>query len=86
MSDHVKTLERVLTAYLRGASFGPPEDRARHKKSAAAIRAVLEENEQLKAALIPAEEWMAEDGCDCGTDEPGTCALCLTSKALRGEE
>ena len=42
-----------------------------------------EENERLRAALIPAVEWMREDGCDCGTDEPGTCALCL---ALRPSE
>ena len=33
-------------------------------------------------ALRAAEEWMSEDGCDCGTDEPGTCALCLVRAAI----
>ena len=33
-------------------------------------------------ALQSAVEWMKEDGCDCGTDEPGTCALCLCQNAL----
>jgi hypothetical protein len=31
----------------------------------------------LIAALESARDWMEEDGCDCGTDEPGTCGLCL---------
>lgn len=26
--------------------------------------------------LTHAHTWMSEDGCDCGTDEPGTCAMC----------
>lgn len=37
----------------------------------------------MKAALQAAQEWMEQDGCDCGTDEPGSCALCLTKEALR---
>ena len=37
---------------------------------------------ELEAALIAAKEWLDELGCDCGTDEPGTCALCLVDAAL----
>ena len=33
-------------------------------------------------ALIRAEEWMSDKGCDCGADEPGTCALCVAEAAL----
>ncbi len=29
-----------------------------------------------------AVEWLEEIGCDCGTDEPGTCALCVGRAAL----
>jgi hypothetical protein len=32
--------------------------------------------------LMEAAAWMAKDGCDCGTDEPGTCGLCRIQKAL----
>jgi len=53
------------------------------RKRDAGIRA------QLVAALERAEEWMAEDGCDCCQDAPGTCALCVGRAALaaakRGE-
>ena len=38
--------------------------------------------EVYRKALESAEEWMAEDGCDCGTDEPGTCGLCLVRALL----
>jgi len=35
-------------------------------------------------ALEMAEESLNRDiGCDCGTDEPGTCALCLVQNALK---
>lgn len=33
-------------------------------------------------ALIRAEEWMSDKGCDCGADEPGMCALCVAEAAL----
>ena len=33
-------------------------------------------NTEMLAALIQCEDRLAEDGCDCGVDEPGTCALC----------
>jgi hypothetical protein len=36
----------------------------------------------LRAALEHAVEWLDEQGCDCGTDEPGTCALCEANAAL----
>ncbi len=36
---------------------------------------------ELLEALEGAEEWMAEDGCDCGVDE-GPCSLCKTRAAL----
>lgn len=38
---------------------------------------------ELIAALEHAVEWMDEDGCDCGTDEPGTCGLCHANRALK---
>jgi hypothetical protein len=40
--------------------------------------------ERLRGALRHAVEWLDEQGCDCGTDEPGTCALCEAHAALRG--
>jgi len=38
--------------------------------------------EKLVEALEAAREWMIEEGCDCGVDEPESCALCLTVAAL----
>ena len=53
------------------------------------VRAALAEAdadvERLRAALRHAVEWLDEQGCDCGTDEPGTCALCEANAALRGK-
>lgn len=37
---------------------------------------------RLRAALEHAIEWLDEQGCDCGTDEPGSCALCEARAAL----
>jgi hypothetical protein len=37
---------------------------------------------KLARALTHALEWMREEGCDCGTDEPGTCALCEAERVL----
>ena len=31
-------------------------------------------------SIESAIEWMEEDGCDCGVDEQGSCALCLCKK------
>jgi len=37
-----------------------------------------------ECALYAAEETLnREIGCDCGTDEPGTCALCLVHAAIK---
>jgi hypothetical protein len=36
-----------------------------------------------EVALEMAEEHLSEEGCDCGTDEPGTCALCLVQHAIK---
>lgn len=33
-------------------------------------------------ALAHADEWLDELGCDCGVDEPGTCAFCEVRTAL----
>jgi hypothetical protein len=35
--------------------------------------------ETLKDAIA----WMDPDGCDCGTDEPGTCALCMAEEIVK---
>lgn len=40
----------------------------------------------LLAALHHALEWLEIEGCDCGTDEPGTCALCEAGAAVRKAE
>jgi len=37
---------------------------------------------RLREALESAEDWMESDGCDCGTDEPRSCGLCLAADAL----
>ena len=37
---------------------------------------------QLELALTAAVDRMCSEGCDCGTDEPGTCALCVCEAAL----
>jgi len=50
-----------------------------------ALEKAQAEVERLRAALRHAVEWLDEQGCDCGTDEPGTCALCEANAALRGE-
>jgi len=42
----------------------------------------LSERTMVCSALEHAIEWMSEDGCDCGTDEPGTCGLCEARAAL----
>ena len=36
----------------------------------------------LLEALEGAVEWMSQDGCDCGNDEPRTCALCVAEAAI----
>jgi len=51
-----------------------------------ADRAGQAEIKRLKGVLAAAREWMAEDGCDCGTDEPGTCALCQVEAAVSDGE
>ncbi len=37
---------------------------------------------QLELALTAAIDRMCSEGCDCGTDEPETCALCVCEAAL----
>ena len=46
------------------------------------LNAALRHPQELVEILRHAEEWMAEEGCDCGVDEPGTCALCEVREAL----
>ena len=41
---------------------------------------------RLRSALVHADEWLDELGCDCGTDEPGTCAFCDCRAALAETE
>ena len=55
------------------------------EKDAALVRE-RECREKLVAALESAREWMIEEGCDCGVDEPESCALCLTVAALAAVE
>ena len=49
---------------------------------AAEIAKAKEREKQLREALTQAKDWIDEWGCDCGTDEPGTCAVCLADTAL----
>lgn len=44
-----------------------------------------EGDKRLREALEAAEEWMAEDGCDCGSDDL-PCALCVVREALTPKE
>jgi len=45
-------------------------------------RKLREKNARLREAVESAYCAVKPDGCDCGTDEPGSCALCLI-EALR---
>ena len=38
------------------------------------------------SALQAAEDWLAKGGCHCGTDKPGTCALCKVRAAIAAAE
>ena len=49
-------------------------------------RTVMGLNTTLLNALKIAADRLAEDGCDCGTDEPGTCALCVVEATLELEK
>lgn len=46
------------------------------------IARLRRDRKRLVEALRSADAWMTPDGCDCGTDEPGTCALCMTRALL----
>jgi len=41
---------------------------------------------EMLEALRQAKDWLDEVGCDCGTDEPGTCAMCLVDAAIAKAE
>ncbi len=67
-----KTINDVLVE-----SFGysiPGQARA-EKKLARHVKPLLD-------ALENSVAWMDDQGCDCGTDEPGTCALCVAQELL----
>lgn len=38
---------------------------------------------ELLEACRRAIDWLDELGCDCGTDEPGTCAVCIVRAAIQ---
>ena len=70
---------------LKGNGFDGLEigtDRAEAEEFVNWINAALRHQKELVEALRNAEEWMSEEGCDCGVDEPGTCALCEVREAL----
>ncbi len=54
----------------------------RLRRAADRLDALAAENRRLREVLEHALEWMGEDGCDCGVDEPGTCGLCRVERAL----
>jgi len=48
----------------------------------AALQREREVRKKLVEAMERGKEWMDEAGCDCGQDEPNTCALCVCNAAL----
>ncbi len=44
------------------------------------------QNKELRDVLEIAKDRLYGDGCDCGTDEPGSCALCMIEAALKGTD
>lgn len=72
--------KRPVEVIMAGLAFEP---------RVVAIKALLDSHREKVAllketaeALEHANEWLEIEGCDCGTDEPGTCALCEASAAL----
>lgn len=57
----------------------PPGQFAAWSDEASAIESALA---KAARALEHDKEWLDEFGCDCGTDEPGTCAWCENKRAL----
>ncbi len=68
MSDALKRIEDQWGQYERDGIW--PEE-------------ISETVVKLAQALDHALERMREEGCDCGTDEPGTCALCGAERTLK---
>ncbi len=58
-----KQFKRALTAFQRGACFGPQEDKERHANSADALAAALEEIERQDAEIQNLVRTHSE-GCD----------------------
>ena len=84
------TIQRY-TPVKRHVDFNPTQDGSwmlysDHLAAIAAYEARLAEDAKVRAQLVEAleaaREWMIEEGCDCGVDEPESCALCLTVAAL----
>jgi hypothetical protein len=64
------------------ASTNPAEFLRQVADEITSARARLALYPSLVEALRQAEDWMESEGCDCGTDEPGTCGLCAVRAAL----
>jgi len=55
------------------------------KRSFARYDRLLALERKYEWAIIVLEDaiaWMELDGCDCGTDEPGTCVLCMAKDVV----
>ena len=74
-----KDVERRL-AHAQAALGDPPPKTLR--ADMAWLCAQLRATEAVVEAARAARDWMSDDGCDCGTDEPGTCALCVLEARL----
>jgi hypothetical protein len=52
------------------------------EEDAALIVKAVNSHAALVEALEAAKDRMIQEGCDCGVDEPETCALCVVTAAL----
>lgn len=55
---------------------------AHHANLALDLEQAADALERQRQVLAHAQEWLDEQGCDCGVDEPGTCAACEVRELL----
>lgn len=73
--------------FARNAWYFPPGSDFHRIQSALALLKRVESGESVevrKSVIEEAINWMEWEGCDCGVDEKGTCALCQLKAAWNG--